>query len=290
MFFESGLPKNFGSITSKESQVLLLGLTIVILLRFAGKGISYFSKIISGGAFLFSIIISSLYCNSVGIMPDAVPELSMNMLDGIGKIDYFPFVTPSFFTVFLVLFLIDFYGSIGKFIGLTSRTNLYSKNKGLVGIENAMYVDGIGTVGGALLGTTSIITYVESAIGIQAGGRTGLVSLVCGVLIILSLIFTPLISLVPVVATSGVLLYVGYSLLPIEEFRKGELTYFDILVGIIMGIISFITFSLDRAMLFGFLAYTLRQVVLKEEKVNIYLLISTILLGMSVCSQYLFKA
>lgn len=57
-----------------------------------------------------------------------------------------------------------------------------------------MYVDGIGTVGGALLGTTSIITYVESAIGIHAGGRTGIVAIVCRLLMLLSLIFTPLVA------------------------------------------------------------------------------------------------
>lgn len=77
-----------------------------------------------------------------------------------------------------------------------------------------MYVDGVGTAGGALLGTSSIITYVESAVGIGMGGRTGIVAIVCGILMLVSLFFTPLISLVPVEATAGILVYVGYLLLP----------------------------------------------------------------------------
>lgn len=154
-------------------------------------------------------------------------------------------------------------------------------------MEKAMYVDGIGTVGGALLGTTSIITYVESAIGIQAGARTGIAAVLCGLLMILSLLFSPLISLVPVVATSGVLVFVGYALLPREEWRTGSFTRFDIIVGVLMGIISFVTFSLDKAMLLGFGAYTFRHVFSRSTKTDPYLLGSFILLLLSFGVQLL---
>ncbi len=86
------------------------------------------------------------------------------MFSGIRQLNWWLFSQPSALTVFLLLFLIVFYGSIGKFIGLTAATNLRSRDQGVIGLEAAMYVDGIGTVGGALIGTTSIITYVESAI------------------------------------------------------------------------------------------------------------------------------
>ena len=214
VIFNKGLPSSIGSFFSSEAFALYIGLILCLVIRGFAPKIGSFGPVISGSAFLIAIIISSLYCRLNGILPDTPTKISDEMLTGIGIFDIFPFNTPSVAVVFLVLFLIDFYGSIGKFIGLTATTNLRSEKNMIKGIEKAMYVDGIGTVGGAMLGTTSIITYVESAIGIQAGGRTGIVSIVCGVLMILSLVLTPLVALVPVVATSGILIYVGFALIP----------------------------------------------------------------------------
>jgi AGZA family xanthine/uracil permease-like MFS transporter len=289
VIFENGFPHSLGPILSTEAMALLIGLVVCIVFRLFSPMQSFVGSLLSGSAFLFAIVAATIYCRSRGIVADAPAAFSTDMLKGIGGIDWFPFSNPSVLTVFLVLFLIDFYGSIGKFIGLTAATNLRSRESGVVGIEKAMYVDGIGTVGGAFLGTTSIITYVESAIGIHAGGRTGIVAIVCGLLMLLSLAFTPLVALVPVVATSGVLIFVGYALLPREEWRSGQFAKFDLIVGLGMAILSFATFSLDKAMLLGFGAYSLRQLLRRDEKVNPYLLGSFLLLLLSVSVQYMIK-
>jgi AGZA family xanthine/uracil permease-like MFS transporter len=182
--------------------------------------------------------------------------------------------------------MIDFYGSIGKFIGLTSATNLRDESKGVEKIERAMQVDGVGTMLGASLGTTSIITYVESAVGIAAGGRTGIVAVVCGLLMLASLLLTPLVGLVPVVATAGVLVYVGFLLLPRDDWRVGKFTKFDLGVGIVMALISFFTFSLDKAMVLGFGAYSIRQVFSKTERTDPFLIGAFLTLLGSVILQY----
>ena len=201
VIFEKGTPSSLGSFSSPEAISLYIALCVTIFLR--SKALRLKSSVWSGAAFLIAIILSTIWCSSQGVSADKPVELSWSMLDNVGKLSLFPFDTPKVFTVFLVLFLIDFYGSIGKFIGLTTSTNLRSGDSGIIGLEKAMYADGIGTVGGAILGTTSIITYVESAIGIYAGGRTGLVAIVCGMLMLVSLAFTPLVALVPAVATAG---------------------------------------------------------------------------------------
>ena len=289
VLFENGFPRSLGSVLSTEAVALLVGLVVCIVLRIFARTESFVGSLLSGGAFLFAIIAAAAYCHSRGIVADAPAEFSAQMLTGIGRVDWFPFSQPAVLTVFLVLFLIDFYGSIGKFIGLTAATNLRSRESGVVGIEKAMYVDGIGTVGGAVLGTTSIITYVESAIGIHAGGRTGIVAVVCGLLMLLSLVFTPLVALIPVVATSVVLIYVGYALLPKAEWRSGQFTKFDLIVGLGMAVLSFATFSLDKAMLLGFGAYSVRQILRHDGGGNRYLLGSFLLLLLSVTVQYLLK-
>lgn len=154
-----------------------------------------------------------------------------------------------------------------------------------------MYVDGVGTVLGSAVGTSSIITYVESAVGIAAGGRSGITAIVCGMLMLISIAFTPLVGLVPVEATSGILLYVGWLLLPIRHIREATVSFgrFDIFIAIAMGLLSLFTFSLDKAMLLGFWAYSGKQLFSKKEKVNFYLLGVSIILTIAVVVQFLWK-
>lgn len=282
VLFTDGAPSSLGNIFSPEAQCLYLGLFICCLLRSFNSKKHKQLSILSASAFLIAIVASAVFARLQGITVQHPSSISIDMLSGIGLLDWFPFTSPEVLTVFIVLFLIDFYGSIGKFIGLTAATNLRSKeNAGVIGMEKAMYVDGIGTIGGALVGTTSIITYVESAIGIHAGGRTGIVAITCGLLMILSLIFTPLMALIPVVATSGVLIYVGYALIPKQDLLSGNFSRFDLAIGILMALVSFFTFSLDKAMLLGFGAYALKQLLAKDEKPNLFLIGSFLLLLLS---------
>lgn len=287
--FENGFPHALGSFSSAEALTFFVGLAVCIVLRVVARQGSFIAVLLGGISFLIAIIVATIFCRARGVLPENPPIISEDALARVGNLDWFPFTNPAVLTVFLVLFLIDFYGSIGKFIGLTASTNLRSAKSGVIGIERAMYVDGIGTAGGAVLGTTSVITYVESAIGIHAGGRTGIVAIVCGLLMLSSLVFSPLVALIPVVATSGVLAFVGYALLPREQFQNGEYQKFDIAVGMVMALLSFVTFSLDKAMLFGFLAYSVRQILSKDEKINPYLLGSACLLLVSVVVQYMLK-
>ena len=94
----------------------------------------------------------------------------------------------------------------------------------------------------------------------------------------LSLAATPLVGLVSVAATAAVLVYVGFLLLLREQWRAGEYRLFDGVVGVLMAVISFLTFSLDKAMVVGFSCYAFHQVFIKKEKVNWYLLASFALL------------
>lgn len=290
--FKGGRITSFGSLISAKAIALYIGLFVCFALDWswlpAVDGRSRFrAGSLVPGCFLIAIIVGAVYCRLNGIKQDMPVKLSTDMFSAIKEIDYTGFfVEFKLWPVFLVLFMIDFYGSIGKFIGLTTATNLRDPKKGVENIEKAMQVDGLATMAGAALGTTSVITYVESAVGIAAGGRTGIVAIVCGILMLATLAFTPVIALVPVVATAGVLVYVGFLLLPRDQFRQGEFTVFDILVGLAMGGVAFVTFSLDKSMVIGFGAYALRQVFLKKERVNWYLMGSFLLLLVTVVAQY----
>jgi len=96
---------------------------------------------------------------------------------------------------------------------------------------------------------------------------------------LISLAFTPLVGLVPVEATAGILLYVGYLLMR-DTWEEKNITRFDISVALAMGIVSFITFSLDKTMLLGFAAYTTRQLLAGQR--NLVMVVSTTLLAVAV--------
>ena len=155
------------------------------------------------GGMLVAIIAATILCKFLGITVSQPAELSSEMFSALFQLDLLSIFDPRFLAVLIIFFIIDFYGSIGKFIGLTAATNLQANGE-VKNIEKALYVDGGGTVLGSLLGTSSIITYVESAVGIAAGGRTGIVAMVCGTLMLASIVFTPLVGLVPVEATAGI--------------------------------------------------------------------------------------
>ena len=291
--FEEGVPSHFGSFTSPKALSMYIGLIISVLL-----GIK---RLKFAGGMLVAIIVAAVFCKFNGIEVKTPAKISSHMLDAFAQLDWLViFKDIRVLPVLVVFFVIDYYGSIGKFIGLTKSTNLVDKDGNLPNMVKALYVDGGGTIGGALLGTSSLITYVESAVGIAAGGRTGIVAIVCGILMLCSIVFTPLIGLIPVEATSGVLLYVAWLLLPFNQpptlsgetafaSWKRQLDKIDFVTALFMATLSLVTFSLDKAMLAGFLIYTLKSLFYKGHH-NWYLTASTILLIISVASQYIYRA
>ncbi|MEE9432057.1 MAG: NCS2 family permease [Melioribacteraceae bacterium] len=275
--FTDGKISGFGSPFTAKGIALFIGLFIALIL-----GIK---KLKFPAGMLVAIIMSAIYCKTQGIVQTEPAEVSTEMFSAVFKLDLIP--TLKILPVFLIFFLIDFYGSIGKFIGLTASTNLTEKDGTLPRIEKAIEADGIGTSVGALVGTSSIITFVESSIGIAIGGRTGIVAVVCGILMILSLVFTPLVGLVPVEATAGILLYVGYLIIR-DTWEEIGLTKFFYVIAILMALISLFTFSLDKAMFLGFFAYSVKQIY-EDKKVNWYLAGSTILIAIGVILPYFMK-
>ena len=259
--------KGFGDFTTPQALAFYAGIVIVLI----------FEKLKISASVLISIIASAILCHAMGIGIDGEKpaQLSLAMLEGIGKLDLAVILNPKIWSVILILFLVDFYGSVAKFIGLTMNTNIMVNGK-LPRIKQALMIDGNATVLGSFLGTTSITTYVESGVGIGAGGRTGLTAVVCGLLMMSCFLFAPLIKYIPVVATTGALLYVGIRLCPpIIEIRTYSKV--DLFVMVVMQVVVIWTFAIDRAMLAGFVIYLI--VDLKTgRRPNSYMAVSTVLL------------
>jgi AGZA family xanthine/uracil permease-like MFS transporter len=240
---------NAASFIARPALVLYAGL----LLSFAFGA----TRLKFPGGMLVAIIASALVCAALGMVSTAAPAVSVKMLSAVGKLNLSIALDPRFWSPILVLFVIDFLGGIGKFIGLTANTNIQDAGGNVPHLSRALYVDGAGTVLGSLLGTSSLIAFIESAVGIKAGGRTGLTAVVCGLLMAASIALAPVMQWIPAQAIAGVLLFVGYLLLPGVGGGRVSASSgpFDIGVAVVMGGVAFFTLGLDKALALGFWAY-----------------------------------
>jgi AGZA family xanthine/uracil permease-like MFS transporter len=282
--FKDGLPNlwtwHFSTLITNEARVLYVGFFISLVL-----GLRRFR--FPGGMFV-AIVISTVVCKGLGIGQPVHAHLNSAIWTEIGQVHILSVLhNRHFLPVALTFLIINFLGDIGKFIGLTASAKTILEDGKVPRMEAALYTDSSGTVLGSILGTSNLITYVESAVGIAAGGRTGITAIVCGLLMLTGLVFTPIIGFVPVEATAGILVYVGYLLLPTRQFREDRKMFgtVDLIIATAMGLISFFLFDLNMAMVLGFAGYTLYELYTRK-KANSWLTITTLALAGAVILQH----
>ncbi len=237
--------------TSPLAQVLLVGLVISAIL---GMRRLHFP------AGMIIAIVAAAYLHHLLLPAPPSDAPAGSALSSVGQLDFSVFLQSQFWLPVIVFFVLDFFEGIGEFIGMTSNTTIQDRDGNVPHMKQALWVDGIGTIGGSMLGTSSLIVFVESAVGIKAGGRTGLTAVVCAALMALGVVagcyFAPVLALVPAQAASGVLIYVGYLIVSgALHWKPGFESIFDIGIALLMGLIAFTTFSLDKSLAFGMWAY-----------------------------------
>ena len=176
------------------------------------------------------------------------------------KVD-FSVVKPMEFVVVIFAFLfVDIFDTLGTLIGVSTKANMLDEEGRLPKIKPALMADAIGTTVGAVLGTSTVTTFVESASGVSAGGRTGLTAMVTGLLFLISMFFAPIFTAIPSFATAPALIMVGFLMFSgITElkFDDDKLTetipaylailamplFYSISEGISLGIISFVVLN-----------------------------------------------
>jgi AGZA family xanthine/uracil permease-like MFS transporter len=157
-------------------------------------------------------------------------------------------------TVVFTFLLVDFFDSSGTLIGLAHRANLLDSQGRLPRIGKALLADSSATVAGSLLGTSTTTSYIESAAGINAGGRTGLTAVTVGILFVLALFFSPLAQTVPGYATAPALLFVACLMAQsLAELAWDDVTEFA--PGVITAIAMPLTFSIANGIGIGFITY-----------------------------------
>ena len=226
--------------------------------------------------YLFSIIITTIIGLFMGVtkMPnfaeyELIPSLSPTFLqlDFQGLLTAKAGIVVVIMTIF-TLVISDLFDTIGTFIGTGKKSGIFKIDKDEEmpkNLEKALICDSSTTIIGSLLGTSNVTTYVESSVGIDAGGRTGLTAVFTGLFFGLSLFFAPIVASVPMAAIAPILIFVGLSML--ENILKIDLK--DMIVAIpsfFIIVMMPLSYSITTGIQFGFIFYIIVNLVNKKGK------------------------
>lgn len=247
-----------GSVTRPETMLALVGLIIIVVLM----ALRVRGNILLG--ILITTIIGAFIKGSTGVPITnftgsvlALPnwgELSQTF----GAMDIMGALKWGFVSIIFTFTFVDMFDTLGTIAGLAAKLNILKEDGSFEGADRALITDSVGTMVGAVAGTSTVTTYVESAAGIAEGGKTGATALVTGILFLLSLFLWPLAEVVPSAATAPALIVVGFLMMePILKINFSELT--EAIPAFITMIAMPFTYSIANGLIFGILSYVIMK-------------------------------
>ncbi|MBU3189191.1 NCS2 family permease [Clostridium bowmanii] len=278
-----------GNFTRPTVLITVIGVIIIVVL----------SKKNVKGAMLWGIAASTILAWIFAIIsPQAAATYGIGTPKGIfkfesiapiaGKLD-FSYLTDTskileFLTIVLTFLFVDFFDTVGTLVGVASKVGLVDKNGNVKNAGRALLVDAVGTTVGAFLGTSTVTTFVESSAGFAEGARTGLASVITGVLFLIAMFFSPLFVAIPSCATAPALIVVGFFMM--ENIVKIDFSDFTEGVPAFLTIALMpLTYSIGDGLTIGILSYAVLNLAnniftrdaSKRKKVSIVIYILAVL-------------
>jgi len=237
---------SLGDLTDPKVLLAVLGFILIVALEY---------RKVKGGVLIAILTITALSLllglqefSGVMSMPPAIAPTFLQ-LDIPGA-----FEVGMLSVVFAFLF-VDLFDTAGTLMAVAHRGNLLDKQGNLPRLNRALMADSTATVTGALFGTSSTTSYIESGAGVEEGGRTGLTAVVVGILFLLALFFAPLAGMVPAYATAGALFYVAVLMLSsLSNVDWNDLT--ESAPAAVVAIMMPLTYSIANGIVLGFITYT----------------------------------
>ncbi|WP_297433499.1 NCS2 family permease [uncultured Cetobacterium sp.] len=255
-----------GNLKSPETILAIVGLFIIAAL--------IVRKV--KGAILIGILLVTILGIPLGItkVPTSLMSLPPSIADVSFKLDFSKVLSIKFLPIMFVFFVGDFFSTLGTLLGVSEKAGLLDKEGNLPNIQKPFLVDAIATIVGAVLGTTVVTTYVESASGVAEGGRTGLTSVTTGLIFLTALFFTPIALMIPAIATAPVLIIIGIMML--ESLKGIEYGDFSESFPVFFMIATTAyTSSISNGVGVGIIAYVFLRVLIgkaKEIHIRLYIL------------------
>jgi len=285
--------QNAGIVVADGATLVTLGNVkdISVFLALAGTVITIVMSVKKiKGALLWGILITyalGIICQFIGIytvdanhyslIPSGIISAPPSIAPIAFKFDFSTVFSLDFLIIMFTFLFVDIFDTLGTLIGVCSKAGLLDEDGKLPRIRGALLADAIGTTAGAALGTSTVTSYVESAAGVAEGGKTGLTSLVTGILFILALFFSPIFIAIPSFATAPALIVVGLFMMEsitkinFSEFTEGFPAFLTI-------IMMPLCYSISDGLVFGFISYVLLKLLTgKTKDLSLVTVIITIL-------------
>lgn len=253
---QGATPLALGNILGGPALLAIIGLGIAsILLAYKVKG-----------ALFISIVLTTI----IGI-PMGVTQLPGEYFKLPASPYFFNFVSINeifsleMLTVLIAFLFVDIFDTVGTLVGVATKAKMLNAKGEVPRVKQALIADAVATTVGAVLGTSTVTTYVESASGVAEGGRTGLTSVSTAFFFLLALLFSPLFLMVPSAATAPVLILVGlFMLTPIKEIELEDFT--EAIPAFIAIIAMPLTYSIANGIVFGVVSYVVIKIATAKFK------------------------
>ncbi len=223
------------------------------------------------GSILIGIVATTLLSMCLGYSPvphgltDIVSTGLPHMGETFGKLDIVGAWNYGIVSIIFTFTVVELFDNMGTLIGLTSKAKLVKPNGEIENLDRALTTDAVGTICSSVFGTSTVTSYIESAAGIAAGGKTGLTAVTVSICFLIALIFAPLVGLVPGFATAPPLILVGA--LMMQEVGKINFTDFsDALPAFLTIVMMPLTGSIANGFAFGFVSYAFMKTAVGKYK------------------------
>ena len=227
-------------------------------------GMLFSSVLYWAGSFLFLGVNPFASLETASFVPPFADMVSTTLF----KFDFAGFVNIGWFTAITLIItfcMIDMFDTIGTLVGTASRAGMVDKDGNMPKMKEALLSDAIGTIAGAATGTSTVTTFIESAAGVEAGGRTGLTSLVTGILFLLCMFISPIAALIPAPATSSALVFVGMLMMgSLKDVDYGDVA--GVLPVVLMLVFMMVTSSVGNGIGIGLITYSVLKICTGKAK------------------------
>ncbi|MBE0422895.1 MAG: NCS2 family permease [Lutibacter sp.] len=264
-------PATLVGLGDMRNPAVLVGLAGVIII-----GVLFAKKV--KGAILIGILASTIIGIFVGvtIIPEnfSLVSLPPSIEPIFFKFDFSQVFTLDMLIVLFTFLFVDMFDTVGTLVGVSSKADMLDKDGKVPRVKQALFADAIGTTVGAMLGTSTVTTYVESAAGVAEGGKTGMTALTVAGMFVLALFFAPIFMVIPAAATAPALIIVG--LFMISPIMKIDLDDFTEAIPAFFTIIMMpLTYSIAEGIVFGMLSFVILKLLTgryKEIKPIMYII------------------
>lgn len=249
---------------------MFIGLFVIVILAKKGVKAAVLLGMLAASVIYWAGSALFLGTNPFAALSTAsfVPPFGDMMSTTFFKFNFQGFLDIGLFTAITLVItfcMIDMFDTIGTLVGTASRAGMVDKDGSMPNMKEALLSDAIGTVAGACTGTSTVTTFVESASGVEAGGRTGLTALTTGVLFLACIFIAPIAAIIPAAATSAALIYVG--VLMLMGLRNVDFDDLDQMVPVALMLIGMpVSSSIGHAIGLGLISYTVIKVFSGKAK------------------------